>query len=101
VLTTQITDDGDCLRVRLAGEIDADTGVLLQDAIARLDAPRHQSIELDLSAVTFMDSSGIAALVQARRVADRAGVRVVLVDPSHPVVRVLALVGLEGFFAVA
>ena len=101
MLTTQIIDDGDCLRVRLEGEIDAETGILVQDAVARVDPARHQSIELDLSAVTFVDSSGIGALVQARRVADGAGVRIVLVDPSHPVVRVLALVGLEGFFAVA
>ena len=75
--------------------------MLLRDAVARLDAPRHQSIELDLSAVTFVDSSGIGALVRAHRVADDAGARIVLVDPSHPVVRVLALVGLEGYFAVA
>ena len=101
MLTTQIIDTGDCLRVNLAGEIDAETGMLLRDAVARLDAPRHQSIELDLSAVTFVDSSGIGALVQAHRVADDAGARIVLVDPSHPVVRVLALVGLEGYFAVA
>ena len=101
MLTSHIIDSGDCLRVRLAGEIDAETGMLLRDAVARLDAPRHQSIELDLSAVTFVDSSGIRALVQAHRVADDAGARIVLVDPSHPVVRVLALVGLEGYFAVA
>ena len=101
MLTMQIVDDGAFLRVRLAGEIDAETGMLLHDAVARLDPPRHQCIELDLSAVTFVDSSGIGALVQARRVAHGVGARVVLVDPSHPVVRVLALVGLEGYFAVA
>lgn len=101
MLTTQITDDDACLRVRLSGEIDAETGVSLRDAVASFDPRRHRSIELDLSAVTFIDSSGIGALVQARRVADEGGARIVLVHPSHPVVRVLALVGLEGYFAVA
>ena len=101
MLTTHIVDDSDCLRVRVSGEIDAETGMLLNDAVACLDRPRHHMVELDLSAVTFVDSSGIGALVQARRVAEGAGARVVLVRPSHVVVRVLALVGLEGYFAVA
>ena len=101
MLTTQITDNDACLRVTLTGEIDAETGASLRDAVASFDPRRHQSIELDLSAVTFVDSSGIGALVQARRVAEKGGARIVLVNPSHTVVRVLALVGLEGYFAVA
>ena len=101
MLSTQITDDDACLRVTLKGEIDAETGVCLHDAVANFDPRRHQSIEFDLSGVTFVDSSGIGALVQARRAAEGGGARIVLVNPSRPVVRVLALVGLEGYFAVA
>lgn len=101
VLTTQISDDSDHLRVTLEGEIDAETRGLLDEAVACFEPGRHRRIELDLSAVTFVDSSGIGSLVEARRVADAAGAQILLVEPSHPVVRVLTLVGLDGYFALA
>jgi len=101
LLTTEVIDDGDHLRVALVGEIDAETQGLVQEAADCFDPLRHRSLELDLSGVTFVDSSGIGALVDAHRLTDAASARIVLVEPSHRVLRVLTLVGLAGYFSVA
>ena len=52
--------------VLVAGELDIGQADGLADAIAQA-AQRSGSIVLDLSAVTFCDSSGLAALLLARR----------------------------------
>jgi anti-anti-sigma factor len=76
---------------RLIGEIDMTvaeqvTGVL--EADLRSGYP----LLLDLSGLTFMDSTGIRLLIQLARSAQSAGVGpVVLVSPRPPIVRVLGL----------
>lgn len=55
---------------------------------------------LDCSDVTFLDSAGATALLDAGERASRSSVAVRLV-PSPPVDRVLALVGRLGWFARA
>ena len=51
-------------------------------------------LDLDLREVPFMNSAGMAVLVQLMRMADPRGVEVVLVAPSTAVVRPLQLSGL-------
>jgi anti-anti-sigma factor len=56
--------------------------------------PAPERIELHLSAVTFMNSGGMAVLVQLQRLTAPRGIEVVLVDPPAAVVRPLQLSGL-------
>jgi anti-anti-sigma factor len=56
------------------------------------------SIEVDLRATTFMDSSGLAALIQAHRQAPET---LVLIDPSKPVRRILTLSGVDTLFPIS
>jgi anti-anti-sigma factor len=86
----------EAVTVHAEGEIDLDTCGRFRDAIvaAGLEAP----VLLDLSAVTFLDSSGIRALLEARRAVSPAPV--VLVAPSPPVMRVLTLTRLCETFEV-
>lgn len=58
---------------------------------------RHNLI-LDLSGVTFCDSSGFNALIRLRRRAEEAGGRLVLAAPPEQVVRLLALSGAQILF---
>lgn len=57
------------------------------------------SVRLDLSGVTFLDSTGVSALLEIRRSAEAAGNEVVVVEQSSPVDRVLALAGIADLFA--
>lgn len=80
------------LIVRVAGEIDfATKGALLDVCMELLENHPRQALMLDTSAVTFMDSQGISALVT---LASAAGpTRVAVRNPSRGVRRVLEIAG--------
>jgi len=58
----------------------------------------HHSLILELSGVTFCDSSGFNALIRLHRRAEEAGGRLVLAAPPEQVLRLLTLSGTDGFF---
>ena len=58
-----------------------------------------RGVEVDLSAVTFMDSAGLRALIIARTVPESG--RVVLIATSPPVARLLRVTGLADMFVQA
>jgi len=65
-----------------------------------LDHPGPERVELDLSGVTFMNSAGMAVLVQLQRMAAPRGIDVALLDPPEGVRRPLQLSGLWRRFPV-
>jgi anti-sigma B factor antagonist len=76
------------------GEIDIATKARLQtvlDAVPRSDAP----LVLDLAGVTFMDSTGISAMLAIDRAARESGRRLAIVCPEGPVRLILAVTGVE------
>jgi anti-sigma B factor antagonist len=83
--------------VRLRGEIDAGLRHAASEAMVAVLA-RNGPLLIDTSAVTFIDSSGMAFLLQLHGVASDSGREVVLRDPSGVVVSLLALVGLDSMF---
>ena len=91
VRTARATCDYACLRCE--GEIDQATAPALADALA--DAvPGRRRVEVDVSRVSFMDSSGINALVQHLR----PECDLVLVNVPPQIRRVLDITGLTGIF---
>ncbi len=85
--------------LRLLGDIDA-AGVDL--LVSHLDPlPDAESdIILDLSGVTFIDSSGFRALIEAHQRAEQSGRRVVMADPSQAVRRLFDISGLVPYLHV-
>lgn len=75
-------------RVVAAGELDLDGGDRLEALVGRLVEAGHE-VALDLSAIAFMDSSGLGAVIA---VAQGPG-HVVLEDASPAVLRVLEVTG--------
>jgi anti-sigma B factor antagonist len=88
------TTDG----LALVGEIDAHTCADLVKAIDPL--PHDGGITLDMSGVSFMDSSGLRVLVETHHRADEVGRRLVVSAPSTSVRRVLEISGLMGHLDV-
>lgn len=72
---------------------------MLTSVLAEL-GPDNPSLVLDLRRLEFMDTSGLAMLIHARRVAREAGGSVVLVGVVPRVRRVLAKTNLLGLFTV-
>ena len=86
----------------LAGRIDAHTAPQLQTRIQTASKAEPSNLIIDLTAVDFMDSSGLAALVQGMRRCQATGGRLCLSNPQQPVRMVLELTRLDqaiGIFA--
>ncbi len=67
----------------------------LLDAFGRSNSPRADIVWVDLSAVTFLDSSGLVALQRLHQRTTGDGASFKLIDPSPSVERVLQLTGLD------
>ncbi|MFK4105320.1 STAS domain-containing protein [Streptomyces sp. NPDC019531] len=86
--------------VALHGEIDLFAVGSLSARFDALTAEGHPDLVVDLSAVTFIDCSGLGMLCRARnRVTARHG-RLRLVTDSPGLLRMLRPVGLAGVFEV-
>ncbi len=94
--------DGDVVSLTLEGEL-TDTARrplvrVLTEAL--LSGKPLRRVDLHLGGVPFMNSAGMAVLVQLQRMAAPRGVEVALVTPSPAVVRPLQLSGLWVRFPV-
>jgi anti-anti-sigma factor len=91
-------DAGERRSLTLSGEVDiATVDQLLREAYACLDGPADVC-EIDLGEVTFIDSSGLGALVRIRNVAHDRGKEIVLTNVPAPVERLFAVTGLAQVF---
>ena len=81
------------ISVTISGEIDIATSRAMRDALAISAGPAH--LEVDMSAVTFMDASGIGVLLAARQRAVDGGGSLTLRAPSWAVRRVTGILGLD------
>ncbi len=76
--------------VALDGELDLVDAADVAAALVTVTA-REPEIIMDLAALEFIDSSGVAALVLGRTHARHAGGDLLLAAPQQPVLRVLAI----------
>ncbi|MCW2602419.1 MAG: anti-sigma-factor antagonist [Pseudonocardiales bacterium] len=91
--------DGSAM-LRFAGEIDvANAGRIPQQVTSALAAP-VPGVVLDLADVTFIDSTGIGALIAARNACVAAARTLRLARPSSQVQRMLEMTGLDDIFEV-
>ena len=88
-----VAPEGEGAVVRLVGELDMAEAPALTEAFAAVDAP---SIVVDLSGLTFLDSSGLRVLVLAHR-ADRP---LTLRAPSVAVARALTVSGVDQLLRI-
>jgi anti-sigma B factor antagonist len=80
--------------VRVAGEIDVSNKDELDAALKSVQASGANAVEVDLSEVSYIDSSGIGTLVAAAHRATDADTRFFVSNPQHNVARVLSLLGM-------
>jgi anti-anti-sigma factor len=80
--------------IRVAGEVDIATAPQITDTVHEAITAGAREVLLDMAEVTFLDSTGIGALLQIKHAAADHDVALGLVDPHPRVVRVLQLTGL-------
>jgi anti-sigma B factor antagonist len=93
-----LLDDGSGV-VRLEGEIDMAVVADLQDSVRRALA-HCDAVELDLTAVTFLDSSGLGALVLLRNEARDQDKQLSLSHLPKATERLLVITGLKDTFLI-
>jgi anti-sigma B factor antagonist len=84
--------------VRLTGEMDIATAPQLVATMRSLSRLDLQHVWLDLAGLTFIDASGLAALVKARMLVDLRGGRLTLHGVRPLVHRLLAITDLSRVF---
>lgn len=91
-LTESVVGDG-CREIEIEGELDLAVADRLQQALADC---RGERILIGLESCQFIDSTGLATILNAGR---GDGTRIVLHSPSAQVLRVLEVTGLtsDGF----
>jgi anti-anti-sigma factor len=85
--------DGDRVCVAVAGEIDARTADKFRTAMTEALGVGVRWLIVDLAGVSFLDSSGIAALVNARNHAEAVGARLNVINCQPRVRRILEITG--------
>jgi anti-sigma B factor antagonist len=84
----------------VTGEIDLSSAARFAQELATLVDDGSNTVRVDMSAVTFIDSSGVRELLAANREAEAAGTRLVLANPSAACRRVLEISGVLAEFAI-
>ena len=92
--------DGGAVSVALHGELDLDHAYDFDTELRRLEARHPRCLVLDLRHLTFLDSSGLARLLAARRRARKDHRRLVLVRGPAAVQRLFALTALDEQFEI-
>jgi anti-anti-sigma factor len=87
--------------VNVAGEVDLASSPRLRTALLSLLDDRHPGVlVVGLSEVSFLDSTGLGALVAVHRRARALGVEVRLTAPARGPSMILHVTGLDGAFAI-
>jgi anti-sigma B factor antagonist len=82
------------------GEVDLSTAPTLRSHIDELIHDGVRRLVVDLERVGFMDSSGLSALVTARKRILEADGEIALVCTQEPVLKVFTVTGLDRVFAI-
>ncbi|GAA0485457.1 hypothetical protein Ade02nite_08970 [Paractinoplanes deccanensis] len=99
-VSIDVGDDG-TLSAVLRGELDFTQAARIVAAMeAAIDDCRPDSVRVDLAEVTFLDSSGIGALVRAMKAADQVNASFVVERPTLVVFDQLNTAGLVDVFGL-
>jgi len=86
--------------VRVEGEIDMFTSPNLRDTLLPFFKKKPRGIIVDLTAVSFMDSSGIATLVEGLQWSKKEGREFILTGLGKTVFNALSLTKLDNVFTI-
>lgn len=101
----QVTSErtADAVVVRVTGEVDMNTAPLLEKALAAavptVTAPTV--VVADLGGVTFLDSSGLSALINAHKLCEARPTELRIVATNPAVVRTFEIASLDGLLKVS
>jgi anti-sigma B factor antagonist len=95
ILDVRTEDRNGLVHVALVGELDLSTVAKVQEELRRVEASAPATLVVDLSKLTFLDSTGLRCIVTADERARTDGRRIVIVRGPDAVQRVFAITRLD------
>ena len=95
---TEVMDDTTIMRPN--GEIDLSRAPSLRHQISVVQATNPSRLIIDLTLVPYMDSSGVATLVEAMQIARRNGAKIVLCAMQERVKSIFEIARLDMVFTI-
>jgi anti-sigma B factor antagonist len=89
-----VMSEGDVVHVRPFGELDIATTPQVAAPLDETRADGHRKVVLDLAGLTFVDSSGMRAIVEAHHAAARHGIEFAVLPGPPAVQRAFEVAGL-------
>lgn len=96
----KITEKKNTALVQVQGEVDMYTSPSLRDTLARFFKKDITAVVVDLTNVSFMDSSGIATLVEGLQWSKEQNRRFILAGLGDTVYNALSLTKLDNVFTI-
>jgi anti-sigma B factor antagonist len=96
---TERLEDGTHV-VRVLGEVDLATAPALERMLLAVDDDRSSAVIVDLTGCTFLDSSGLRALIASRTRLERSSRPFALVLSNPNVLRILQITGCDKRFDI-
>jgi anti-sigma B factor antagonist len=92
--------EGRASLLNIGGRLDAPAAVTLRQRCSQLWEEGHRNIALDMSAVSFVASSGVGVLLALTEELGKQGGNLYLAPVSPAVLSVIRLLNLEQFLAI-
>ena len=87
---------GDVLKIKLRGELDHHSAVAIRTQIDdMIRSKRPRMLNIDMSVIDFMDSSGLGLIMGRYAVMKDIGGEMCVSDPSARVQKIMSLAGME------
>ena len=91
--------ENDTLIISVNGDVDLENSDNLREQVSKaLDA--NTAVSLNMSEVSYIDSSGVAALIESKQKAEEGGKDFKIIKPSESVISVLQMAKLDAFFII-
>ena len=99
-IVVQTKTDGDATIVTPQGDIDLSRAPSLRSQLSAIQAKRPRKLIIDLNGVPYMDSSGVATLVEAMQNARKSGSKLVLCALQDRVRSIFEIARLDMVFTI-
>ena len=99
-LTIRTENRGSAVLVHPVGDVDLTASPVLRQVLKQVQSSRPQKLVVDLAEVPYMDSSGVATLVEAMQIARKNGTKMALCSLQDKVRSIFEIARLDTVFTI-
>jgi anti-sigma B factor antagonist len=92
--------ESDRCEMILSGELDVSTAPLLRHRMAEVTDELETELVLDISALTFIDSTGLSLIVSEHKKLKAQGSELIVLSPTRMASRLFELSGLDSILSI-